>query len=136
MLAVAAVVVLAVSVAIWFAINRGAQVADIRAELDLRPYALMRSAPADNTPSPLDLQRARLTLTMILPVGFEPGMYEVQILDSDLMSRASAPGMASSENFVTTLRTVLDLSSLSTGTYQLALRRAGQEWQLFPAIVR
>ena len=73
---------------------------------------------------------------MILPVGFEPGDYEVQLLDSELRSRASAIGAATSENFVTSLQTTLDLSSVSRGPYQLAVRRTGQEWQLFPAEVR
>lgn len=108
---------------------------EVQAQLDLRPYALMRSeTPADRAPLPLP--RGRLTLTMILPVGFEPGAYKVQLLDSELASRASAAGTATSENFVTTLQTTLDLSSVSRGAYQLAVRRTGEEWQLFPADVR
>jgi hypothetical protein len=107
----------------------------VQAQLDLRPYALMRSeTPGDRAPLPLP--RGRLTLTMILPVGFEPGAYEVQLLDSELASRASATGTATTENFVTTLQTTMDLSSVSRGAYQLAVRRTGQDWQLFPGEVQ
>jgi hypothetical protein len=71
-----------------------------------------------------------------LPVGSAAGMYEVQVLDSELRSMTSAPGMAEIKNYVTTLQTTLDLGSLSSGVYQLAIRRSGQEWQLFPARVQ
>jgi hypothetical protein len=73
---------------------------------------------------------------MILPVGFEPGTYDVQLLDAGLTSRVSATGTASTENFVTTLRTTLDIGAVSSGPYQLAIRQMGQDWQLFPARVR
>jgi hypothetical protein len=73
---------------------------------------------------------------MILPVGFEPGSYEVQLLDPALTSRASSSGTAIVENFETTLRTTLDVGAVSSGSYQLAIRRANEDWQLFPAIVR
>lgn len=134
-MAAAAVVVVAVALGAWFLISREAQPTDMQAELDLRPYALMRSdAPAEREPLPLP--RGRLTVTMILPVGFEPGEYEVQLLDSALRSRASGLGTATAENFVTSLQTTLDLSSVARGPYQLAVRRTGQEWQLFPVLVR
>jgi len=134
-LAAAAVVVIALALGTWLVTRSNAPVGDVQAQLDLRPYALMRSeTPGDRAPLPLP--RGRLTLTMILPVGFEPGAYEVQLLDSELASRASATGTATTENFVTTLQTTMDLSSVSRGAYQLAVRRTGQDWQLFPGEVQ
>jgi len=85
---------------------------------------------------PLILPKGRATLTLLLPVGSEAGAYEVQVLDAALTSRASGSGSASIDNFVTTLRTTLDLTSVGEGPYQLAIRRSGQEWQLFPARMR
>jgi hypothetical protein len=131
----AAAVVVAVGVGAWYAVTRGSR-ADLLAELDLRPYAVTRGAPADSGPPPLVLPRGRLTLTMKLPVGFEPGVYDLQLLDSSLTSRASATGTATMEDFVTTLRTSVDLGSVSAGPYQMALRRQGEDWQLFPARVK
>ena len=49
-----------------------------------------------------------------------PGPYEVQILDSDLRSKASATGAAEIRDYVTTLRATIELGSLVPGTYQLA----------------
>jgi hypothetical protein len=76
-----------------------------------------------------------LNVTILLPVGSEPGPYEVQVLDSNLQSKASAPGNAEIRDYVTTLRTTIELGSLTPGAYQLALRRHGEEWHLFPARV-
>jgi hypothetical protein len=115
---------------------RGSRATELRTELDLRPYALRRSAPQRGNLPPLVLQRAHITLTMLLPAGSEPGAYQVQMLDSRLASKASAAGDAELRNHVTTLQTSFDLASLSPGSYQLAIRRNGEDWQLFPAQVQ
>lgn len=135
--AAAAILVIAVAAAGWFFIpGTGSPATAVRAELDLRPYALMRSEGESGSRPPLALPRGRVTLTILLPVGSEPGPYEVQVLDSELTSRALSPGSAEIKDYVTTLQATVDLSSLSTGPYQLAIRRTGQEWQFFPAEVR
>ena len=146
-IAVAAVLVMLVGGA-WYLMSRpqnagraateAAQVSatDLRAELDLRTYSVTRSEQAQTPPPPLSLQRGRLNVTILLPVGSEPGGYEVQVLDSELRSRAKATGQAEIRDFVTTLQANLDISSLSPGAYQLAVRRHGDEWQHFPAAVK
>jgi hypothetical protein len=50
-----------------------------------------------------------------------------------LRSRASASGSAEIRNYITTLRTTLDVHELPAGSYQLAVRRQGEGWQMFPA---
>jgi hypothetical protein len=128
--------VLVVAAAVWFfLVGPGRSVPDVRAQLDLRPYGLTRSDAQANR-QPLVLPRGRITLTMLLPVGSEPGTYEIQLLDADLTSRASATATADIRDFVTTLQSTFDLSSVRSGGYQLAVRRTGQEWQLFPAHVQ
>jgi hypothetical protein len=133
--AAAAVLVIGLVLGAWSVLNRPGPVTDIQAQLDLRPYAQTRSDTPDER-QPLTLPRGRLTLNVILPVGFDPGTYDVQLLDSSLTSRASSTGSTTAENFVTTLRTTLDIGAVSSGSYQLAIRQTGQDWQLFPATVR
>ena len=111
--------------------------ADLRAELDLRKYSVTRSEQAQAAPPPpLSLQRGRLNATILLPIGSEPGAYEVQVLDSELRSKATASGEAAIENQSTTLKTTLDLRVLPPGTYRFAVRRQGDEWQMFPATLK
>jgi len=146
-IAAAAVLLILVSGA-WFLLSRPqdggrpaavaeqASAADLRAELDLRKYSVTRSEQPQSAPPPLSLQRGRLNATILLPVGSEPGAYEVQVLDSELLSKATASGEAGIENHATTLKATLDLRALPPGTYRLALRRQGEEWQMFPATLK
>ena len=110
--------------------------ADLTAELDLRQYSVTRSEQAQAAPPPLSMQRGRLNATILLPVGSEPGAYEVQVLDSELRSKATASGEAAIENHATTLKTTLDLRVLPPGTYRFAVKRQGDEWQMFPATLK
>jgi hypothetical protein len=104
-----------------------------QARFDHRPFAVRRGDERTKEPEGLVLSRARLKATILLPVGSEPGEYEVQILDADLKSRASSTGSAAIIDYVTTLETTPDTSALPPGTYQLALRRKGEDWRLHPA---
>jgi hypothetical protein len=42
--------------------------------------------------APVSLPVGLVDLTLLLPVGSEPGTYDIQLLDSDLRSRATAAG--------------------------------------------
>jgi hypothetical protein len=113
----------------------GPQPTDVRTEVDLRRYTVTRSELSQADRVPLTLLRRRLVLTLLLPVGSEPGPYEIRVLDSSLQSSASATGEAAIRNYITSIETVLDLRPLSPGDYQLAVRRQGDAWQMFPARV-
>ncbi len=138
----AAAVVLAIAGS-WFVIRRPGntttppttQAVQI-ARLDLRPFSVTRSDERTKDAPPLVLSRARLSVTILLPVGSEPGSYDVQLLDSSLQSRATSTGTANIVDFVTTLATTLDTSALPEGSYQLAVRHQGEDWRMFPAQLR
>jgi hypothetical protein len=142
--AAAAVVVLAIAGS-WFALRQTAGTGrtavstigvEQQARLDLRPFTVTRGDERTKEPEGLVLSRARLKATILLPVGSEPGEYEVQILDADLKSRASSSGTAAIIDYVTTLETTLDTSAVPSGSYQLAVRREGEDWRLVPARVQ
>jgi hypothetical protein len=145
----AAAVIIIVAGAAWFlSPSRGgratlpqpsvqeSQVAEQGMEVDLRKYSVTRNEQQKPETGPVSLARARSNLTILLPVGSEPGGYEIQVLDSSLRSQASASGEAAIRDYVTTLQTTIDLRALSPGAYQLALRRHGEDWRLFPAEVK
>src|SRR2546428_5769466 len=106
------------------------------ARLDLRPLSVTRSEGQKVEAAPLVVPRGRVNATILLPVGAAPGEYDVRILDADLRTRAAARGSAEIRNYITTLEAVIDVSALEAGDYQLALRRDGGEWQMFPLRVR
>jgi hypothetical protein len=134
--AAAAALLIAVGVG-WLRLGgRGAhEGTEFQAALDLRPYAATRGVGQRSDLPPLSVPQGRTTLTLLLPTGSEPGPYEVQILDSNLTSRAAAVGSATLEDHVTTLRVSIDAASLA-GQYQLAVRHTGDQWQMFPLTVK
>lgn len=137
----AAAAVLVVVASVWFVLSQGQESVDqpppqaVRAELDLRQYTVERSDQVQPEQRPPLLPRRLLNVTMLLPVGSEPGEYELQVLDSQLRPRASANGKAVIRDYVTTFQARLDLRELTPGSYQLALRRSGEDWHLYPATV-
>lgn len=110
--------------------------AALRAELDLRPFSVTRSDQPTSEPAAVALPTGVVDVTLLLPVGAEAGTYDVQLLDSELRSRADATGTAAIVNYVTTLRVRLDLHQLTPGQYQLAVRRQGDSWRMFPVTLR
>jgi hypothetical protein len=108
----------------------------LRAELDLRKFAVLRSEQSTDRQEPVVVPTGVVELTLLLPVGSEPGPYDVQLLDSNLRSQSEATGAATIENFVTTIRVQLNLQNLAPGRYQLAVRRQGDSWRMFPALVK
>jgi hypothetical protein len=105
---------------------------EVIAQLDLRKYTVVRGDEKPQELEPLTLPIGRVNATILLPVGSESGGYEVQVLDSDLRSRVSTTGTAELREHVTTLQAMLDLSTLTPGSYQLAVRRNDESWRMFP----
>lgn len=139
--ATAAVVVIAAGVW-WIVAARGtpptapSQSARLQVTLDLRPYSVTRSAETRDSSPPLELPRSFVELTLLLPVGSEPGRYDVQLLDAKRRSVASAQGEATIREFVTTLPVNIDFADVVPGDYELAVRREGDGWRMFPTVVR
>jgi len=107
-----------------------------QAVVDLRPYTIERSdRPDSNAPQPLHLPASRVQAVFYLPVGVEPGPYELRVLDSDLKTRVSTNSDARLENYQTTIHTTMDLVALPPGKYMLAMRRAGDDWRQYPLFI-
>lgn len=108
----------------------------VRTELDLRRFSVFRSGEGKAAPEEVvTLPAGLVDLTLLLPVGSEPGAYEVQLLDSDLKSIANGSGTGEVRNFITTVRVSLDLTKAPKGRHQLAVRRGDDQWRLFAARV-
>jgi hypothetical protein len=133
-LATAVVLVLIVGVGAWI-LTRGSA-APTSVAGDLRQYAVMRSDQQQPSGPALDLPRRRVRLTLLMPNGSEPGHYELEVRGSDGVARATASGDASLQDFITRLASDIDLRSAPRGQGQLAIRRTGEDWQLFPVRIQ
>jgi hypothetical protein len=133
-LAAAAVLVLGIALAAAM-LMRGTQTpAAITA--DLRQYAVMRSDRPQLSEPAFDLPPRLVRLTLVLPNGSEPGTYDIEVRDADDRAHAIGSGNATLQDFITRLSTDIDLRSTPRGTCQLAIRRHGEDWQLFPVRIQ
>lgn len=108
----------------------------LRAELDLRKFAVLRSEQGADRQEPVVVPTGVVELTLLLPVGSEPGPYDIQVLDADLKSLSTAHSVAEIQGFITTLKTTLDLRMVPPGAYRLAVRRQGDDWRMFPVQIK
>lgn len=105
------------------------------ATLDLRGYSPLRGeGPVPGQVAlriPLETSRLRV----LLPVGAEPGSYEIEFRAENGQAVVSAAGEASIVDFVTTLEADVDLGALAGGSYRLALRHEQESWREYAVIV-
>ncbi len=104
--------------------------------LDLRKYSVTRSDAAAEDLPPLVLPRAKVRLTLLLPVGSEAGEYEVRVVGADGQVLASAGDVADIRDFVVRLGVDLELHLAARGAHRLAVRRAVEEWQVYSLLVQ
>ena len=102
--------------------------------IDLTQWLVLRGPEQMPDQHPVQLERTRLILTIRLPVGEEPGRYEVALSRGE-MTVARATGEGKIENYVTTLHLWLDCSGLKAGAYVLNIRRGQGSWSQYPVII-
>jgi hypothetical protein len=106
------------------------------AVLDLRGFLVTRGAAPPGR-EPLKLSRNDAILRILLPVGFEPGSYEVRLIDGSLVVTVlDSKATAALEDQNVSIRTETSLKNMQPGRYQLALRRSGEDWHFFPTILK
>jgi hypothetical protein len=132
-LVAAAILVLGIGLGAWM-LTRGAG-APTAITGDLRPYAVMRSDRSQLTEPALDFPQRLVRLTLVLPNGSEPGTYDVEVRGGG-RTLATASGHARLQDFMTRLEGDIDLRSAPRGPSQLAIRRTGEDWQIFPVRIQ
>jgi hypothetical protein len=105
--------------------------------LDLRDASTTRGREGQGRKGqPHILPAKRLDLTILLPVGSEPGPYEVQFLKDVDKPLLNASGGASVENGITVVRTKLDLAGKNPGSYLIGLRQPPSDWTFYPVTIQ
>ena len=101
--------------------------------IDLSQWLTLRG-PQQPVQKPIQLERAPLNLAIRLPLGNEPGEYQVALRRGGI-TLVTATSYGKFEDHVTTLHLRVDCSGLKTGDYILAIRKDNWDWQEFPAVV-
>ena len=104
--------------------------------LDLRLRGVSRGddagQPSHDVPR---LRRAKLNLSIYLPVGSEQGSYDIALINGSGQPITTLSGQARLENFVEVLLARLDLTKVSPGSYELRLRRTQGQWNSYSILV-
>jgi len=131
--AAAAVAVVAIIAAVWLHQHPSHKSRDLT--IDLSHWVRARGAEQPPSEQPVQLERARLNLTIRLPIGEEPGEYRVALRrgESIVVTGSSAGKL---ENQITTLHLQFDCNKLSSGSYVLAIRQDERTWEDYPALMR
>jgi len=136
-LAAAAVVVLGLAILAWNERRRlaGPEVPEV-ATLDLTHRGVLRGAENVPPTPPLEVAGRLLDLTVDLPVGSEPGSYDMQVLKQAGSPLWTGQGQAQVTNGTAELHFRVDLSAIKPGPYFLAIRRAGWDWVYYRLVVK
>jgi hypothetical protein len=107
------------------------------ASLDLKNRSVTRSVEKQAPKTqPLILPAKRLDLSIFLPIGSEPGRYDVQLLKKIDEPLLSVSGEATVQNGTTVLRARLNLTRQATGSFLVGLRQPPADWTYYPVNIQ
>ena len=104
--------------------------------IDYRGESTTRSEAGDPARKSVTVPRASLQATILLPVGSEPGKYQLRLLDRDKRSKLAKEASGDLKDRAVRLNVNLDLRSLPSGAYTLEIRGQGEDWDPHPLIIR
>ncbi len=134
---IAASAVLAAGILAWFLVKVSFGPARLQpVTVDLTAWATVRGAESNPPNPPVQLARGYFDMTVYLPVGSEPGIYEIQVLREPDQPIWSARREVKLENYKATLRVQIDLRRFSPGLYLLAFRQQDRSWTYIPMVLK
>jgi len=108
----------------------------LAATLDYRNWTVERSEQSRSRPVETPhLTRARLNLTIKLPIGTEDALYTVQFRSNNGETVVEAVGSATWDGTAETLKIRTDLRNVPAGTYTLAIRSANSSLRLYSVVL-
>lgn len=117
-------------------IAKDASAPALAATLDYRNWTAERSEQSRSRPVQTPhLTRARLNLTIKLPIGTEDAVYTVQFRSSNNETVVEAVGDATWDGTAEALKIRTDLRNVPAGTYTLAIRSANSSLRLYSVVL-
>lgn len=111
------------------------RIAPIPLKVDLASFSPRRGVASIDTAKKIHLPRQLLRAEFLLPLGLEPGKYEIQLRDStgEVLINKSALGRVKEGS--TSVELDIDLTSAAHGSFTLMIRPPGLDWRRYPAEV-
>jgi hypothetical protein len=99
------------------------------------PSAERSASPSLSKRETPRVARARLALTLVLPIGTEDGSYKVQIRSASGEIVAQANGIATWTGVAEKLNISLDLTRIPAGAYTIAIQSADASERTYPVLL-
>jgi hypothetical protein len=111
------------------------RIAPLALTVNLASFSPTRGDQAKDSAKKIHLPPKLLRLSLLLPVGMEPGEYALRLKDSvgTVLKDTHAPGRLS--DGITSVEVDLDLTATSRGSFILMIRPPGLSWRTFPVLV-
>ena len=137
LLAIAASILVAISIAGWVLIQKHNEtVLSQTAVLDLRNRSVSRSPEPNLREPPLELPRGFSQLNIDLPLGSPEGAYEVRIVTTDGDTLLNMGGTARLKDGITSLQMTGKPSLARHGQCTMQIRKPPAEWSSYPLVLR
>jgi hypothetical protein len=111
------------------------RIAPLALTVNLASFSPTRGDQAKDSAKKIHLPPKLLRLSLLLPVGMEPGEYALRLKDSvgTVLKDTHAPGRLT--DGITSVEVDLDLTAASRGRFTLMIRPPGLSWRTFPVLV-
>jgi hypothetical protein len=110
-------------------------IAPLVVTVDLASFSPSRGDANDGRKKMVHLPQRLVRVDFHLPLGMEPGEYEIRLLDSTgrAFINKRAPGRMN--NGITSVEMDIDLATTTPGSLTLLIRPPGLGWRRFPVVV-
>jgi hypothetical protein len=103
--------------------------------IDLASYSPTRGDANSDVAKKVHLPNKLLRLNLALPLGMEPGTYEIRFQDASGHAFVDKPALGTLRAGVTTVQVDIDLSTAPRGSFTLMIRPPELDWRRFPGEV-
>jgi hypothetical protein len=115
--------------------QQAAPIAPVAVTVDLASFSPSRGDANDGTKEKVHLPRRLLRVSFRLPLGMEPGEYEIRLQDSAGIVYIDKLAQGRIDKGITSVEMDIDLAATTRGSLTLLIRPPGSDWRRFPVIV-
>jgi hypothetical protein len=116
-------------------IQRTPHIAPLSLKVDLASFSPTRGHTSDDSEKKVHLPQKLLRVDFILPLGMEPGDYELRLQNSKGTVFIDKRAVGRMNDGLTSVTTDIDLVSTTRGNLTLMIRPPGMDWRKFPVVV-
>jgi hypothetical protein len=109
--------------------------APLLVRVDLSSFSPTRGDEAEDSRNKIHLPQKLLRVRFILPLGMEPGEYEIRLQDDAGTVFINKRALGHMTNGTTSMEMNMDLAGAHRGNFTLMVHPPGEGWRKFPVVI-